>query len=1220
MATNDICTELQKETALDERILKNICGAILRQLNDKSNEVQSVAIKCLGYLVKRVSEAQVGECCNELCAKILEGNQELLDIYSIGLKKLISDVPETMGNVVADNVGPKMLKKGIAGSASNDVVLMGLEIMTDLLKRFGRNMNDDHAEILKAVMGQLMSEKQVTRKRAMMCLAAFTPFTNDSMLNTLAEDLLGKIESAAGSDINFLIQTISTISHTVGYRLGKHLDRMVPLFLKNCGDFDDEDMQTEAYDDLRESCLQALESFLLKCPREVEKHIPEILQKAIQFLQYDPNYSYGDDDDDEDMDGDDDDDDEYSGDDGDYSDDDDTSWKVRRSSIRVVSALIISQPKMLSKLYTACGMELIGRFKEREENVRVDIVTCFGELLKASVVDVSRAPSSSSSGDVDMTRSMPKLTRQRSSINILQDNLPALIKASNKILSDAKSSARTKSAVYVMLQQLTRVMPGQVGDSFDVVIPTVLSGMDDKNSAIKLDALVLMGNLFDTHEAKTFEAYMQEIIVRVHACVQEEWYKIIGEALRVVSKIATALHAIAGAEKSAEVRGQVKLIHDASLERLSAQDIDQDIKEKAIFSMGVILSIHGDILADELPKVLPMMLERLGNEITRMPALKTISMIAKSTLKLDMSSILVDTIKELSHFLRQQSRSLKQVTLETLDALITSNGQNISKDQFTMMLTETSALITDGDLHLSHLAVKLTISILAVSPSSPDTVKAAILPEIITLSKSFLLHGPALETVLTFYKDIMSLQVTGMAFEDLLRSLLSVESSAKQAMSNQSKCVAVLCGCAEEKQRRQTLTQLMDLVTNGNTDDHMKHLSLLCLGEVGKEVDLADQRDHIKDVVLESFRQGTEETKSAAAFAFGRMVVGNMVLLQDLTTELNANSSQQYLLLASLREVINTHASSKDLDFSGHVETVLPILKSLTSIEEEGVRNMVAECLGRLVLISPDAIFPLLEEGLTSDVPTTRWTSVTSLKYCLTGGNVDESILDGKMSAFIALLKDENLDVRRAALNMINSAAHHQGSLISHLVPEFFGLLCDIMQLQLKRVVDLGPFKHTVDDGLPLRKVAYSTVDTMLDTMTERVDVALFLEQLQSGLSDKEDIQLLCHQILIKLCAVQPVLILNAINPLLPPLEKGANKKVKDSQVGTEVDRANDLIRSTLRAIDALSTIPDAMGHQDLAALMGRLDKGEKTSRLLAQLRREKTGEHMPALRRTLSS
>lgn len=41
----------------------------------------------------------------------------------------------------------------------------------------------------------------------------------------------------------------------------------------------------------------------------------------------------------------------------------------------------------------------------------------------------------------------------------------------------------------------------------------------------------------------------------------------------------------------------------------------------------------------------------------------------------------------------------------------------------------------------------------------------------------------------------------------------------------------------------------------------------------------------------------------------------------------------------------------------------------------------------------------------------------------------------------------------------------------------------------LKKTVDLGPFKHKIDEGLPLRKTAFACLNTLLESVPERVNV-----------------------------------------------------------------------------------------------------------------------------------
>lgn len=48
----------------------------------------------------------------------------------------------------------------------------------------------------------------------------------------------------------------------------------------------------------------------------------------------------------------------------------------------------------------------------------------------------------------------------------------------------------------------------------------------------------------------------------------------------------------------------------------------QEVKECAISCMGLVVSSFGDQLSGDLPACLPVLVDRMGNEITRLTAVK----------------------------------------------------------------------------------------------------------------------------------------------------------------------------------------------------------------------------------------------------------------------------------------------------------------------------------------------------------------------------------------------------------------------------------------------------------------------------------------------------------------------------------------------------------------------------------------------------------------------
>lgn len=69
-----------------------------------------------------------------------------------------------------------------------------------------------------------------------------------------------------------------------------------------------------------------------------------------------------------------------------YSDDDDTSWKVRRASTKLLSACISTRSDLLTGFYRTISPALIERFGEREETVKVEVWATYTALLAQTKV------------------------------------------------------------------------------------------------------------------------------------------------------------------------------------------------------------------------------------------------------------------------------------------------------------------------------------------------------------------------------------------------------------------------------------------------------------------------------------------------------------------------------------------------------------------------------------------------------------------------------------------------------------------------------------------------------------------------------------------------------------------------------------------------------------------------------------------------------------------
>lgn len=634
-----------------------------------------------------------------------------------------------------------------------------------------------------------------------------------------------------------------------------------------------------------------------------------------------------------------------------------------------------------------------------------------------------------------------------------------------------------------------------------------------------------------------------------------------------------------------------------------------------------------------------MLLDRLKNDMTRLTAVRAFGAIAKTPLPLDLSSIVPQALAELTTFLRKVNRQLRLASLSALTALMDREGARTDPAALESTVAETSNLVDDADLAVAAAALRLVETVVKEQTRAVGAVCEKVLQPAVALVGSPLLQGGVLEALQSLLSTLEQSGSPEASFDRLFEMLSAAgtaPTAAPGAPMAAARCAAVLCSSAGQDKVHATAKTLLAALESSETDDATRRFALLCLGELGRSSDLTSFAT-LPNALTSAL--ASEAIAEAASLALGGVASGNLaaylpLLLQQVKAQAK-DAKMQYQLLRALNEVITTTAhkpsssfststsiGGDDVDINGATETlmasdqvheVLSLLLSNASEREEECSAVVGECLGHLALIAPADVLTALQEQLGAAAPEARTVAISALKNAAVerAHPIDEP-LTKLLPQALQCISNSDVNVRKAGIHLLTAAVHNKPVLVENSLD----LILPLVFTQTKpdpsliRTVDLGPFKHKIDDGLELRKAAFESLGVLMARCYDRLDPNILLTALVDGLSDAYDVKMQCHALLSTLAVLAPGAVSSSLDRLVEPLTATLTAKVKSDAVKQEVDRNEDMLRSCLRAISAVNTLPAAANVQAFKQFIEeRVTNGAMKERYAAILAEKRQAE-----------
>lgn len=929
-------------------------------------------------------------------------------------------VPQT-SKVVLPPVPPGMLQD------EGDVNAEAVDVLIEVVRCFGPLLQQVEVEAMQEVVMQLLESDKgtsVVKKRAVLAISMLAVYLTDGHLDDIVKRVTTGLSQPNTSSVTrrLYISIMGSMARSIPSRFGPHLSKTAPLVLQALSEAElehhmeqisDGDDLGQDFNEIRESALVALEAFLASCPQEMRPFTDEVIAAGLRYLKYDPNFVVDDEDDEMEVDEDeeDDQDDEFDADDGFEDDDDDASWKVRRCAAKAIYTLISTRGSgdLLENgvLYDKAAPQLIKRIDEREENVRLEVISALSLLIRKTgegllsvnlTIDefepefVSQAPVNrkrrrqSSGGGSSVSKFMsgsgvisPVLEKAPPSgpRADLAQLTPIIVKAATKQLKG--KTVPTKQAVISMLDDLVSVQRGGLVNYFPEIIDPVIDAVkaigsgslssslataggsaSATPSTLRVAALKLISDISKTHSSSALQPYLTKIVAGVTSAVHDRFYKISGEAIRTAEELVKTITPPRSKNAGTKYKAELEKLYDVIIDKGAANDADAEVRQRAIHALGVLISRtsaseDSALLSEEKRNAaLGVLQERLKNETTRLAAVRAVDNVAAFAVTPGQLARdwIQDVALELSAQLRKANRALRGSSITALKHLVLSNAVKDQLESSTIQGIVSALLpaIKNSDTHLLGPALLILAKLVL---SNPELV---INNEMVT-ALCQLLKSHFASIVLDQLLDLITGVGESGAGELLMRGLLrEVSVSGEPAVVGKVIGTLLVTGGDSAGISLDSFVQELHTSSKGG-DEARVSLALAVLGESGMR--LGSQSPLKPQLFLDQFHDEPDKVSLSAAIALGRAGSGNVPeFLPVILKTMQGGGNTQYLLIQSIKEILQS-VSPQSTDLRNHA---VPIWDQLLEASENADNRVVcAECVGRLVTLDPSVFMPKLQ-------------------------------------------------------------------------------------------------------------------------------------------------------------------------------------------------------------------------------------------------------------------